>query len=429
VRKARQQGGEFQRWIHPTKGPKHWQFWLYLLLIPLRIAFIILWIIWDLVRGVLRQLSRVLMWILGTSRVQNAVDHLVANDFVNSINVRAAHLRRRARLGLRVTVMTARDRFPKWLDESSFLPPRAHSATRDDRITYFRRRIDWLKQVDTKRAVPRVTAYQLWQRELIHKAQLQQRRREEIWERRRKKQKRQGKERRRLRKIDYAIERKRCAAWRAWGKEKLKELAIVEKQRRKEEAIRQREEQRLQQLERQRLHQEQKLELERQRGLVRQDAQHGESAAMTFESQTDMADSVGEVTEGAAAGSELSQSQVESTVALCEPRQTGDGASDVEFPRNGHAEPSTAPVPAELTIAQSYDAADHNGSAEPAWKQSLNRKEKLRLEWPYLHTNGCGDFTMLAYEDWAALGGYAEFDMYSMHIDSLFLVAGALLGI
>lgn len=36
-----------------------------------------------------------------------------------------------------------------------------------------------------------------------------------------------------------------------------------------------------------------------------------------------------------------------------------------------------------------------------------------------LHTNGCGDFTMLSRDRWHALRGYAEFPLFSMHLDSL----------
>jgi hypothetical protein len=37
-----------------------------------------------------------------------------------------------------------------------------------------------------------------------------------------------------------------------------------------------------------------------------------------------------------------------------------------------------------------------------------------------VHTNACGDFTLLAREDWLDLRGYPEFDAYSMNIDSVF---------
>ncbi len=46
-----------------------------------------------------------------------------------------------------------------------------------------------------------------------------------------------------------------------------------------------------------------------------------------------------------------------------------------------------------------------------------------------LHTNACGDFTLLAQERWFDLGGYAEFEMYSFHIDSLLCHAAACSGL
>jgi len=39
---------------------------------------------------------------------------------------------------------------------------------------------------------------------------------------------------------------------------------------------------------------------------------------------------------------------------------------------------------------------------------------------PRLHTNGCGDFTLLSREKWLDLRGYPEFEMFSFHIDSMF---------
>ncbi len=41
----------------------------------------------------------------------------------------------------------------------------------------------------------------------------------------------------------------------------------------------------------------------------------------------------------------------------------------------------------------------------------------------YLHTNGCGDFTLLSREDWWSLRGYAELPIWPVHIDSLFCYA------
>jgi hypothetical protein len=41
----------------------------------------------------------------------------------------------------------------------------------------------------------------------------------------------------------------------------------------------------------------------------------------------------------------------------------------------------------------------------------------------FLHTNTCGDFTLMAREHWFDLRGYPEFDMYSFHIDSVLCYA------
>ncbi len=38
-----------------------------------------------------------------------------------------------------------------------------------------------------------------------------------------------------------------------------------------------------------------------------------------------------------------------------------------------------------------------------------------------LHTNGCGDFTLLSHADWERLRGYPEWDMFSFHIDYMLL--------
>lgn len=47
--------------------------------------------------------------------------------------------------------------------------------------------------------------------------------------------------------------------------------------------------------------------------------------------------------------------------------------------------------------------------------------ELLRLTDPFsqVHTNGCGDFTMMARDHWFALRGYPELPLWSMHVDSL----------
>jgi hypothetical protein len=46
-----------------------------------------------------------------------------------------------------------------------------------------------------------------------------------------------------------------------------------------------------------------------------------------------------------------------------------------------------------------------------------------KLKIPRLHYNACGDFTLMAKKDWDALRGYPELEMFSLNIDSLFLIA------
>lgn len=52
--------------------------------------------------------------------------------------------------------------------------------------------------------------------------------------------------------------------------------------------------------------------------------------------------------------------------------------------------------------------------------------EKARVR---LHTNASGDFTLMTPEAWTKAGGYAEFEMYSMHIDGLVLYQAHYAGI
>jgi hypothetical protein len=48
-------------------------------------------------------------------------------------------------------------------------------------------------------------------------------------------------------------------------------------------------------------------------------------------------------------------------------------------------------------------------------------KRKSVVVYPeFLHTNGCGDFTLLAREKWFDLRAYPEFDVFSMNLDSIF---------
>lgn len=48
---------------------------------------------------------------------------------------------------------------------------------------------------------------------------------------------------------------------------------------------------------------------------------------------------------------------------------------------------------------------------------------------PRLHYNACGDFTLMAKEHWENLHGYPELEMFSLHIDSLFLISASYSGL
>jgi hypothetical protein len=54
---------------------------------------------------------------------------------------------------------------------------------------------------------------------------------------------------------------------------------------------------------------------------------------------------------------------------------------------------------------------------------------RLRYGEPYLHLNASGDFTLLSREDWFNLRGYPEFEMFSLHLDSIFCYAAFFSGI
>uniref|UniRef100_Q02BJ7 Uncharacterized protein n=1 Tax=Solibacter usitatus (strain Ellin6076) TaxID=234267 RepID=Q02BJ7_SOLUE len=72
--------------------------------------------------------------------------------------------------------------------------------------------------------------------------------------------------------------------------------------------------------------------------------------------------------------------------------------------------------------------------AKPAqdWSASYHALHPLAARIPraaYLHTHACGDFTLLARDDWFRLRGYAEFPIWPMHIDALFCYAAYHAGI
>ena len=65
-----------------------------------------------------------------------------------------------------------------------------------------------------------------------------------------------------------------------------------------------------------------------------------------------------------------------------------------------------------------YRATATSGSSQPS---SATDPEQNAPD--FLHTNACGDFTLIAREHWFDLRGYPEMDLFSMNLDSLFCFA------
>src|SRR5262249_16517582 len=69
---------------------------------------------------------------------------------------------------------------------------------------------------------------------------------------------------------------------------------------------------------------------------------------------------------------------------------------------------SGSPIPAKLADS----AADTGPQLVPFPREGVFRP-------PLLHTNACGDFTLMAACHWWDIRGYPEFEIYSFNIDSL----------
>jgi len=75
-----------------------------------------------------------------------------------------------------------------------------------------------------------------------------------------------------------------------------------------------------------------------------------------------------------------------------------------------------------LPAAKPAPPAEEPGTTSVAQTSSV--KAPLPPRCPdFLHTNGCGDFTLIARERWIDLRGYPEWDIFSMNIDSVFCFA------
>jgi hypothetical protein len=63
--------------------------------------------------------------------------------------------------------------------------------------------------------------------------------------------------------------------------------------------------------------------------------------------------------------------------------------------------------------------------------QFQQQEEDLSALWQYpqLHTNACGDFTLMSRDDWFAVRGYPEWEIFSFHLDSVLLYIAHYAGI
>ncbi len=61
----------------------------------------------------------------------------------------------------------------------------------------------------------------------------------------------------------------------------------------------------------------------------------------------------------------------------------------------------------------------------PTTLANLSRSAYRLAMLPKLHTNACGDFTLISNGGWQELRGYPEWEMFSLHLDSLLLFQAA----
>jgi hypothetical protein len=131
-------------------------------------------------------------------------------------------------------------------------------------------------------------------------------------------------------------------------------------------------------------------------------------------------------------GSELPEGSTEDRLRYCSENVIRIcGRDDTRFLGSTDVEKiySSAVIP--LTINRVVQAVVPKGVRESlplavrhAWRRNL----RMGLR-PRLHTNACGDFTMLHRDDWIRLRGYPELEMFSIHLDSLLLYVAHYAGI
>ena len=88
--------------------------------------------------------------------------------------------------------------------------------------------------------------------------------------------------------------------------------------------------------------------------------------------------------------------------------------------KGGPLVPLTVPVSPRLRRVLKFFVG---GDGQPGALHQVRAADPHAGAPDFLHTNACGDFTLLAREHWFDLRGYAEMDLFSMNLDSLFCFA------
>ncbi|MEX2287786.1 MAG: hypothetical protein WD648_11900 [Planctomycetaceae bacterium] len=355
-----------------------------------------------------------------------------------AVRVLGEHLRSSARVRCRYTAMCVRDALPKWLDQGRLFPARVNVDSRNERKRALRDYIDVLRSVDLRVRIGRATVRQLRERRLkqiemdLERIRLlaecvETKKRQTLerqTERERVKKKKQRLKQEQLRRIKAErLERKRRRKFEA-----RRQQALERRQRRLAEDMKRKGQQKPGQrrlADRQKVAPKQTAAVpgdawnrrdgsdESRNGLQPENGQPLRETRLVVQELPSEARSELEHGTGGAAKSDK-------TCVPVMPEMRGNGEHGAEHTNSASVESDARRVERQAPQPRRSLIASFSRRTTSWFKY---RTPKVPLQWPNMHTNGCGDFTMLAKEDWDALRGYPEFQMYSMHIDSLFMLA------
>ena len=82
-----------------------------------------------------------------------------------------------------------------------------------------------------------------------------------------------------------------------------------------------------------------------------------------------------------------------------------------------------------LLTAQLSPPLPESDANAPLQEQEQEQDLSRLWQYPQLHTNACGDFTLMSRDDWFAVRGYPEWEIFSFHLDSVLLYIAHYAGI